>query len=56
MSRTFLRTPSRGLGGGIERYVETLESAFAVQGVESASTSAGRVPPPMRGCSLGAGE
>ena len=32
--RAFLLSPSRGLGGGIERYVETLESAFAVQGVE----------------------
>ena len=32
--RAFLLSPSRGLGGGIERYVETLESAFAAQGVE----------------------
>jgi phosphatidylinositol alpha-1,6-mannosyltransferase len=29
-----LLTPSRGLGGGIERYVETVEWAFADQGVE----------------------
>jgi phosphatidyl-myo-inositol dimannoside synthase len=28
-----LLTPSRGLGGGIERYAETLQWAFAVQGV-----------------------
>lgn len=28
-----LLTPSRGLGGGIERYVQTLEWAFAAQGV-----------------------
>jgi phosphatidylinositol alpha-1,6-mannosyltransferase len=28
-----LLSPSRGLGGGIERYVETLEWAFAAQGV-----------------------
>jgi phosphatidyl-myo-inositol dimannoside synthase len=27
-------TPSRGLGGGIERYVETLEWALAAQGIE----------------------
>jgi phosphatidyl-myo-inositol dimannoside synthase len=32
--RVFLLAPSCGLGGGIERYVETLESAFAGQGVE----------------------
>jgi glycosyltransferase involved in cell wall biosynthesis len=31
-----LLTPSRGLGGGIERYVETLEWAFADQGIEHA--------------------
>ena len=29
-----LLTPSRGLGGGIERYVATLEWAFAAEGVE----------------------
>jgi phosphatidyl-myo-inositol dimannoside synthase len=28
-----LLTPSRGLGGGIERYVETVQSAFADRGV-----------------------
>lgn len=28
-----LLTPSRGLGGGIERYVDTLEWAFSAQGV-----------------------
>jgi phosphatidylinositol alpha-1,6-mannosyltransferase len=32
--RALLMTPSRGLGGGIERYVETLEAAFRDQGVE----------------------
>jgi len=32
--RALLLTPSRGLGGGIERYVETLEWAFTTQGVE----------------------
>jgi phosphatidyl-myo-inositol dimannoside synthase len=32
--RVLLLSPSRGLGGGIERYVETLESAFATEGVE----------------------
>ena len=32
--RVLLLTPSRGLGGGIERYVDTLEWAFAAQGVE----------------------
>ena len=31
--RALLLAPSRGLGGGIERYVETLEWAFAAQGV-----------------------
>jgi phosphatidylinositol alpha-1,6-mannosyltransferase len=33
-SRVFLLTPSAGLGGGIERYAETLEWAFAAEGVE----------------------
>jgi len=32
--RVFLLAPSCGLGGGIERYVQTLEGAFAGQGVE----------------------
>jgi phosphatidyl-myo-inositol dimannoside synthase len=32
--RVFLLAPSCGLGGGIERYVQTLEAAFAGQGVE----------------------
>jgi len=32
--RALLLTPSRGIGGGIERYVETLEWAFTAQGVE----------------------
>lgn len=32
--RALLMTPSRGLGGGIERYVETLEAAFTLQGVD----------------------
>jgi phosphatidyl-myo-inositol dimannoside synthase len=32
--RVLLLTPSRGLGGGIERYAETVEWAFADQGVE----------------------
>ncbi len=32
--RALLLTPSRGLGGGIERYVDTLEWAFVQQGVE----------------------
>src|SRR5580658_2996993 len=31
--RVLLLSPSRGLGGGIERYVETLEWAFAAEGV-----------------------
>jgi phosphatidyl-myo-inositol dimannoside synthase len=31
--RVLLLCPSRGLGGGIERYVETLEWAFATEGV-----------------------
>jgi glycosyltransferase involved in cell wall biosynthesis len=31
--RAFLLAPSRGLGGGIERYVETLEWAFGAKGV-----------------------
>jgi phosphatidylinositol alpha-1,6-mannosyltransferase len=33
-NRALLLTPSHGRGGGIERYVETLEWAFAEQGVE----------------------
>jgi phosphatidyl-myo-inositol dimannoside synthase len=36
ISRALLLSPSCGLGGGIERYVETLEWAFAAQGVEYA--------------------
>ena len=32
-SRVLLLSPSRGLGGGIERYVETMEWAFAAEGV-----------------------
>lgn len=32
--RVILLTPSRGLGGGIERYAETLQSAFAAQAIE----------------------
>jgi phosphatidylinositol alpha-1,6-mannosyltransferase len=32
--RALLLTPSRGLGGGIERYVETVEAAFALEGVD----------------------
>ncbi len=31
--QVLLLSPSRGLGGGIERYVETLEWAFAAEGV-----------------------
>lgn len=34
--RVVLLTPSRGLGGGIERYTETLEWAFAEHGVDCA--------------------
>jgi phosphatidyl-myo-inositol dimannoside synthase len=34
-SRVLFLTPSRGLGGGIERYAETLEWAFAARGVDS---------------------
>lgn len=33
-ARALMLTPSRGLGGGIERYVETLEWAFGAQGIE----------------------
>ena len=33
--RVLLLSPSRGLGGGIERYVDTVEWAFAAEGVES---------------------
>ncbi len=32
--QALLLTPSRGLGGGVERYVETLEYALADQGVD----------------------
>ena len=34
IGRTLLLSTSRGLGGGIERYVETLERALAAEGVE----------------------
>lgn len=33
-NRALLLTPSRGLGGGIERYVETVEWSLAAQGIE----------------------
>ena len=33
-TKALMLTPSRGLGGGIERYVETLEWAFDAQGIE----------------------
>ena len=33
-SRVLLLSPSRGLGGGIERYVATVEWAFTAEGVE----------------------
>jgi phosphatidylinositol alpha-1,6-mannosyltransferase len=32
--RVLMLTPSRGLGGGIERYAETVESAFGKYGIE----------------------
>ncbi len=32
-SRVLLLSPSRGLGGGIERYVQAIESAFAAGGI-----------------------
>jgi phosphatidyl-myo-inositol dimannoside synthase len=32
--RVLLLSPSRGLGGGVERYVATMEWAFAAEGVE----------------------
>jgi phosphatidyl-myo-inositol dimannoside synthase len=32
--RVLLLSPSRGLGGGIERYVDTIEWAFAAEGIE----------------------
>jgi phosphatidylinositol alpha-1,6-mannosyltransferase len=32
--RVLMLSPSRGLGGGIERYVETVQWAFAAEGVE----------------------
>ena len=32
--RVLLLSPSRGLGGGIERYVATVEWAFAAEGIE----------------------
>lgn len=34
MTRVLLLSPSQGLGGGIERYVQTLEWAFAAEGVD----------------------
>ena len=34
IGRALVLAPSRGRGGGIERYVETLEWAFAAEGVE----------------------
>jgi phosphatidyl-myo-inositol dimannoside synthase len=34
IGRAIMLAPSRGLGGGIERYAETLEWAFAAQGIE----------------------
>jgi phosphatidyl-myo-inositol dimannoside synthase len=40
--RVLLLSLSRGLGGGIERYVETLEWAFAAEGVEYQRLDLGR--------------
>ena len=32
--RVLLLSPAPGIGGGMERYVETVERAFATEGVE----------------------
>ena len=54
--RVLLLSPSRGLGGGIERYVATLEWAFAAEGVECQRLDlSGPGPAPMPGCWPGAG-
>lgn len=42
IDRVFLLAPSCGLGGGIERYVETLEWAFATRGVDYRRIDLGR--------------
>jgi hypothetical protein len=34
MGNVLMLMPSRGLGGGFERYVETLESAFSLRGLK----------------------
>jgi phosphatidylinositol alpha-1,6-mannosyltransferase len=43
--RALLLSPSQGLGGGIERYVETVEAAFADQGVLCRRLNLGRAGP-----------
>ena len=43
--RVLLLTPSRGLGGGIERYVQTLKWAFAAQGVPHQRVNLDRAGP-----------
>jgi glycosyltransferase involved in cell wall biosynthesis len=40
--RALLLAPSRGLGGGIERYVDTLEWAFIAEGIECRRVDLGR--------------
>jgi phosphatidylinositol alpha-1,6-mannosyltransferase len=43
--QALLLAPSRGLGGGIERYVQTVQSAFDEQGVTSRRLDLGRPGP-----------
>jgi phosphatidylinositol alpha-1,6-mannosyltransferase len=43
--RVLLLSPSRGLGGGIERYVATLEWAFAAEGIPCQRLDLGRPGP-----------
>ncbi len=45
IDRVLLLTPSRGLGGGIERYAETLEWAFTEEGIEYGRVDLSRAGP-----------
>jgi phosphatidylinositol alpha-1,6-mannosyltransferase len=45
IDRVLLLTPSRGLGGGIERYSETLEWAFTEEGIECRRIDLSRAGP-----------
>ena len=54
--QVLLLAPSRGLGGGIERYVQTVQSAFGDAGVASRRLDLARSGPAGHRALLAAGE